>query len=74
MFWCFPTNKSCIKLNLKHVKNITNRIHEFPAFCCLLAKGGSLIFVHDFKGGPLIIKPYSRGGPRKNKLVPNRAS
>jgi hypothetical protein len=31
----------------------------------LLAKGESLIFVHDFKGGPLIIKPYSRGGPRK---------
>jgi hypothetical protein len=30
------------------------------------SKGGSLIFVQDFKGGPLIIKPYSRSGPRKN--------
>jgi hypothetical protein len=44
-------------------------VHEFPACCCLLAKGGSLIFVQDFKGGPLIIKPYSSGGPRKNKQV-----
>ena len=46
-------------------------IHEFPACCCLLAKGGSLIFLHDFKGGPLIIKPYSRGGPRKNIQLKN---
>ena len=40
-------------------------IHEFPAFCCHLAKGGSLIFVQDFKGG-LINKSYSKAGPRKN--------